>query len=110
MAAPEIPDLRTLLPSRGRGRGAHSSGGQSRKPKSADAIIQETDYDARDSHLSAVEAGYLMDPFARAFVKGHVPRRVPILNRGKTLFLHCQDLSPGLNDTRCVPLDHSKMP
>jgi [phosphatase 2A protein]-leucine-carboxy methyltransferase len=32
--------------------------------------------------LSAVELGYLVDPFARLFVQGPATRRLPIINRG----------------------------
>jgi [phosphatase 2A protein]-leucine-carboxy methyltransferase len=34
------------------------------------------------SRLSAVELGYLSDPFARLFVQGPSTRRLPIINRG----------------------------
>ncbi|KAI9823973.1 MAG: carboxy methyl transferase for protein phosphatase 2A [Phylliscum demangeonii] len=67
---------------------------------SPDHIVQSTDRDASLSRLSAVERGYLDDPFARLFVdeedeekddggpgKGHGEaarqgRRFPIINRG----------------------------
>jgi [phosphatase 2A protein]-leucine-carboxy methyltransferase len=51
-----------------------------------DATIQGTDTDAAVSRLSAVELGYLDDPFARLFVQAPPPgpggRRLPIINRG----------------------------
>ena len=84
MAAPEIPNLRTLLGPRGRGgRGGTPSSAPLMRTKPEDVSIQETDNDARTSRLSAVDAGYLQDPFARAFVTGEISKRVPILNRGE---------------------------
>ena len=83
MTAPGIPDLRTLMGSRGRGRssGLHQ-GGQPRRPRSPDTIVQETDYDARTASLSAIQAGYFDDEFAALFIDGPVGRRLPMLNRG----------------------------
>ena len=90
MAAPHIPNLNTLRnargTSRGRGRG-QGSGGPSitsyEEDKIAkDKIVQHTDQDASVSRLSAVEAGYLDDPFAKYFVSGEGQRRLPIINRG----------------------------
>jgi [phosphatase 2A protein]-leucine-carboxy methyltransferase len=49
--------------------------------------IQGTDTDAAVSRLSAVDVGYLEDPYARFFVQssdGPAPRRFPIINRGKS--------------------------
>lgn len=67
-----------------RGRGGHSSASAS--GPSADAAVQGTDTDASVSRLSAVELGYLDDPFAKYFVAqgppGHAIRRLPIINRG----------------------------
>ena len=54
----------------------------------SDKIVQGTDNDASVSRLSAVEVGYLNDPFAKAFVPSETDRwirRFPIINRG-TLF------------------------
>ena len=48
----------------------------------ADVDVQATDTDAAISRLSAVQAGYLDDPFAEFFAKGLQPRRLPIINRG----------------------------
>lgn len=47
-----------------------------------DLAIQATDTDAATSRLSAVDAGYLSDPFASYFVSGPRLRRLPIINRG----------------------------
>jgi len=55
-------------------------GGSSVEEK--DRVVQQTDQDASQSRLSAVEAGYLEDPFARLFVTGEVQRRYPLINRG----------------------------
>lgn len=45
--------------------------------------MQGTDNDASVSRLSAVELGYLDDPFARALTAaGPGTRRFPIINRG----------------------------
>ena len=63
-------------------RGNHA-GTEERASK--DRIIQGTDQDASVSRLSAVEVGYLTDPFAKAFVPSENDRwvrRFPIINRG----------------------------
>ncbi|KAF5229018.1 hypothetical protein FANTH_14344 [Fusarium anthophilum] len=86
MPAPEIPNLLNSLRSarggrgRGRGRGGHASSAVTH-----DATIQGTDTDASVSRLSAVDLGYLDDPYAQYFVQssdGPVARRLPIINRG----------------------------
>ncbi|KAK8205893.1 leucine carboxyl methyltransferase [Phyllosticta capitalensis] len=87
MAAPQIPNLNTLRSGKGlRGRGRGGRGGPSglsdRKNEDQDSIIQKTDSDASHSRLSAVEVGYLEDPFAKLFVTEQVNRRFPIINRG----------------------------
>lgn len=91
MAAPHIPNLNTLRTSRenarNRGRGRGSSGRasilSSEEDKAAkDKIVQLTDEDASRSRLSAVEVGYLDDPFAPFFVPSKGQRRFPIINRG----------------------------
>lgn len=51
-------------------------------PEAKDRVVQQTDQDASHSRLSAVETGYLTDPFARAFVEGPVQRKLPLINRG----------------------------
>lgn len=58
--------------------------------KKKDGTVQQTDQDASVSRLSAVEVGYLVDPFANLFVSSSPqgqPRRFPIINRGKSLFI-----------------------
>lgn len=49
-----------------------------------DRIVQQTDVDALLSRCSAVEAGYLNDPFALLFVEKeeNKARRYPLINRG----------------------------
>ena len=49
-----------------------------------DRIVQGTDNDASISRLSAVELGYLDDPFARVLTASNasLTRRLPIINRG----------------------------
>ncbi|KAL7627823.1 carboxy methyl transferase for protein phosphatase 2A [Parahypoxylon ruwenzoriense] len=87
MSAPSIPNLLSLrgsrggLRGRGRGRGGHS---HSTAP-SHEINIQGTDTDAAVSRMSAVNLGYLQDPFAEYFVQTPVNgpvRRLPIINRG----------------------------
>jgi [phosphatase 2A protein]-leucine-carboxy methyltransferase len=94
--ANNIPNLNTLRTGRGGprlrgsrrgGRGASSyadDGSTEPDTASKDRIIQQTDYDASSSRLSALELGYLTDPYARAFLKPgeQIPRRYPIINRG----------------------------
>lgn len=92
MSAPSIPNLLSLrggAHGRGRGLGGRGRGGPgrsgapgSRPGPTHDATIQGTDTDAAVSRLSAVELGYLSDPFARLFVQGPATRRLPIINRG----------------------------
>ncbi|KAL9608649.1 MAG: hypothetical protein Q9167_006533 [Letrouitia subvulpina] len=90
MAASQIPNLSLLRRGHGRplGRGR---GVQPNIPTTAtsgedglakDKIIQQTDQDATVSRLSAVEAGYFDDPFAKLFVTSEAQRRFPIINRG----------------------------
>ncbi|KAF2755783.1 leucine carboxyl methyltransferase 1 [Pseudovirgaria hyperparasitica] len=89
--AAQIPDLRSLLSSRGRGglraRGRARRGSPERfqhenTPQVKDTIVQRTDHDAAASRMSAVELGYLEDPYARLFATAPTPRRFPIMNRG----------------------------
>ncbi|KAK4165204.1 putative leucine carboxyl methyltransferase 1 [Cladorrhinum sp. PSN259] len=105
MSAPSIPNLLSLRGSgRGGGRGNRTRGGTSIPGRNTafsssnhDATIQGTDTDASVSRLSAVELGYLTDPFASLFVQpqpspspmevlggipNSAPRRLPIINRG----------------------------
>ncbi|KAI4118456.1 MAG: hypothetical protein LQ345_001484 [Seirophora villosa] len=86
MAAPQIPNLNTLKRGSGRpfghGHGAPSSTSEE-DYAAKDKIVQQTDQDASVSRLSAVELGYLDDPFAKLFVSGNGnQRRFPIINRG----------------------------
>jgi hypothetical protein len=110
MSAPQIPNLLSL---RGRGggglRGRRGGGGGFASPagsvrgsnssQSHDATIQGTDTDASVSRLSAVELGYLEDPFARYFVQqqsGPPVRRLPIINRGEEQAIFVTGVSPGI--------------
>ncbi|KAL4815644.1 leucine carboxyl methyltransferase 1 [Aspergillus spinulosporus] len=84
MSAPQIPNLNTLRRGGGRGRfrgrGGHDGSSSSGHK---DRVVQGTDNDASVSRLSAVELGYLEDPFARALTPmGQEMRRLPIINRG----------------------------
>lgn len=88
MSVPQIPNLNSLrrggLRGRGRGSGEHAHGGARRPPVDHDQIVRNTDNDATTSRLSAVEAGYLQDPFARLLTMGEgVQRRLPLMNRGE---------------------------
>jgi hypothetical protein len=95
MSAPQIPNLNTLRRGGGRagrprGRGGlasgdhHGTGGAAASAK--DRVVQNTDNDASVSRLSAVELGYLEDPFATALTTpGPGTRRFPIINRGEFL-------------------------
>ncbi|KAL8400647.1 hypothetical protein RB594_000883 [Gaeumannomyces avenae] len=94
MPASSIPNLLSLRGARGGARGRaqrRGGGGGGGGPSAArgaghDATIQGTDTDAAVSRLSAVELGYLRDPFAQYFVQqagpGPSTRRLPIINRG----------------------------
>ncbi|KAG2014555.1 hypothetical protein GB937_006516 [Aspergillus fischeri] len=88
-----IPNLNTLRRGGGRGRlrgrGGFGTGAPgeerhgSRGIAAQDRVVQGTDNDASVSRLSAVEIGYLEDPFARALTPpGSETRRLPIINRG----------------------------
>ena len=100
MSASQIPNLNTLRRGgpklRGHGRGhGHGGGGdgdgrQHIAGPAKDEIVQQTDLDAATSRLSAVETGYLDDPFAAFLgIHGKAPRRLPLMNRGQ----HCFDRS-----------------
>lgn len=117
MSAPSIPNLNTLRRGRGglRGRAraprGYPSGGDhphdSDSSQAKDRIILGTDNDASVSRLSAVELGYLEDPFARAVAPstsspsapssttgpGAGVRRLPIINRGLSATPVCNDTS-----------------
>lgn len=89
-----IPNLNTLRTGRrgprlrgGRGGSeapGHGDGHGRDVEAGRDAIIQQTDQDASSSRISAVELGYLDDPFAKLLlIEGaQTPRRYPIINRG----------------------------
>ena len=105
MSASQIPNLLSLRGSRGgRGRGSSRGRGGHLASSSAahDAIIQGTDTDAAVSRLSAVDVGYLDDPYAQYFVQsldGPPARRLPIINRGAySPPCWCSLLSPPLQD------------
>lgn len=89
MSAPQIPNLNTLRRGRGpgrfRGRGDGNASNEARQENSAakDKVVQQTDSDASVSRLSAVELGYLEDPYASAMTtNGPGSRRYPLINRG----------------------------
>ncbi|KAL5691112.1 hypothetical protein EMGR_007253 [Emarellia grisea] len=88
-----IPNLNTLRRGGGRGRlrgrGGFETGAPSedrhgsRGLAAQDRVVQGTDNDASVSRLSAVEIGYLEDPFAKVLTPpGSGTRRLPIINRG----------------------------
>ncbi|TQV98715.1 hypothetical protein V2A60_007577 [Cordyceps javanica] len=88
MPASSIPNLLSLRGARG-GRGGgprpRRGGGPGAAGAHHDSTIQGTDTDAAVSRLSAVDAGYLEDPYAAFFVSrldGPPQRRFPIINRG----------------------------
>jgi [phosphatase 2A protein]-leucine-carboxy methyltransferase len=85
MSAPQIPNLTTLRRGGLRNRARAVDLGQDGPPRQRkDEIIQNTDNDAATSRLSAVEAGYLTDPFAKLLsTQDEIPRRLPLMNRGK---------------------------
>ncbi|KKZ62825.1 hypothetical protein EMCG_02820 [[Emmonsia] crescens] len=88
MSAPQIPNLNTLRRGAGRGRlrgrGIHEATTSHAEGTAKDRVVQRTDNDASGSRLSAVELGYLHDPFAQALVNGGGmgSKRYPIINRG----------------------------
>ncbi|KAF4446436.1 leucine carboxyl methyltransferase 1 [Fusarium austroafricanum] len=87
MSAPEIPNLLNSLRTArgGRSRGRVRGGHHGSSSVTHDATIQGTDTDASVSRLSAVDLGYLVDPYAQYFVQssdGPAARRLPIINRG----------------------------
>lgn len=90
MSASSIPNLLSLRSGirGGRGRGRGGGGHRASATQAHDATIQGTDTDAAVSRMSAVDVGYLSDPYARHFVPnnpGPVARRLPIINRGRSL-------------------------
>lgn len=90
MAAPQIPKLNTLRRGRGGGLGASRAAGNGHGSRSTgkDRVVQGTDNDASVSRMSAVELGYLDDPYATALTPlGCATRRLPIINRGECILL-----------------------
>ena len=92
MSAPLIPNLTSLRKGGLRGRGRVGSSGVEaggdlethRKPINHDDIVQTTDNDAATSRQSAIDAGYLEDPFSTLLhMGGPVARRLPLMNRGR---------------------------
>jgi len=93
MAAPQIPNLLSMRGahrSRGGGRGRGGPGftsvnvnsGPAASSIDKDRLVRETDTDANVSRRSAVNCGYLEDPYASEFGGDDAPRRLPIINRG----------------------------
>lgn len=91
--ASQIPNLLSLRGRGGARRGRGRCGAQTPGETRQDAAIQGTDNDAAVSRLSAVDVGYLDDPYAHFFVQsiGAPTRRLPIINRGTLLFGSCAD-------------------
>ena len=98
MSAPSIPNLNTLRRGALRGRGGRGRGdtvdaasfSSSRRLANHDETIQKTDQDAASSRLSAVDAGYLDDPFAKYLSPDEgAPKRLPLMNRGKKILSPC---------------------
>lgn len=91
----QIPNLKTLLGNprggglRGRGRGRRGIGGSSEETQQIrDNAVKATDQDAAGSRASCVELGYLHDPYAKLFATQLTTRRLPLLNRGRTLITY----------------------
>lgn len=82
MAASRIPNLNTLR------TGGHRERSSPRNQRSNDEIIQATDHDAAMSRLSAVDAGYLNDSFAKLLTTDQVQRRLPLMNRGMEVTMY----------------------
>lgn len=96
MSASHIPNLNTLRRGGGRGRlrargrgppgndeDSHGTSDSNHSSDSKDRVVQGTDNDASVSRLSAVNLGYIDDPFARALAPSTLEtRRLPIINRG----------------------------
>ncbi|KAK5314331.1 carboxy methyl transferase for protein phosphatase 2A [Exophiala xenobiotica] len=79
MSAPTIPKLTNLRKgARGGARGG-LSGRLSQVDK--DAVVRSTDSDAASSRISAVEADYLDDPFAKHLTGESWQKRLPLMNR-----------------------------
>ncbi|KAI9847612.1 MAG: carboxy methyl transferase for protein phosphatase 2A [Sclerophora amabilis] len=87
-----IPNLNTLRAARapassrglclGRARDVLNEESRPAEQTDKDRIVQQTDQDATASRVSAVELGYLDDPFAKDLIAEKPQRRFPIINRG----------------------------
>lgn len=66
-------------------RGSARGGGLASRASHVDKdrVIRATDNDASTSRVSAVEAGYLEDPFAKYLCAENWQRRLPLMNRGE---------------------------
>jgi len=105
MSASSIPNLNSLRKgARGGARGG-VSGRSSQIDR--DAVIRSTDGDAASSRISAVDAGYLDDPFAKHLSDENWQRRLPLMNRGKTLYSQSQPIA---NQGRHICQDYSPRP
>ncbi|KAH7058720.1 leucine carboxyl methyltransferase 1 [Macrophomina phaseolina] len=89
MPAAQIPNLLDSLRAgrgghRGRGRGGRRAPTERGEGQSAsqDKIVQQTDDDALNARVSAVDAGWLQDPFVKAFVTQDIERRDTSIMRG----------------------------
>lgn len=109
MAASHIPNLNTLRNSNRPGPASNRTRGNLASASSSsvedgrlakDMVVQHTDQDASVSRLSAVEVGYLDDPFAKLFVTAGEQRRFPIINRGMSLRLQTSRFSTSLTDEK----------
>jgi len=72
-----------------------------------DKIVQLTDQDASVSRLSAVEVGYLDDPFARLFLSAGQQKKFPIINRGMSVIPRATNSHDTKKRQRHVCPDHS---
>jgi hypothetical protein len=86
---------------RGRGLSSDSRPGtattlNATEKESKDRIVQQTDQDASQSRLSAVEMGYLVDDFAKALCTNKAARKFPLINRGVDYFKPAPALSSNL--------------
>ena len=78
MSAPSIPNLNSIR----KPRGALRAGPGRRDKTDNDTAIRNTDLDASSSRISAVQAGYLDDPFAKYLCPENWQPRLPLMNRG----------------------------
>jgi hypothetical protein len=73
---------------------------------SKDRVVQQTDQDASQSRVSAVETGYLRDDFAQAFCAQKGARKFPLINRGLSFHprFHSRSLQGEFKAPLCAPL------